>query len=137
MKILCRSSNTVQANKVVNILGKYLYKNVDGSFKIKQSSNMCDVWLTILYQVPVDTIEDPSTSEEYGVVHEMIVNLNITTYNNKIRVNIIECDPNQRTIGYDLYQTELLNNMKELKDLVMYRVDKRISKAYEEYQFIF
>lgn len=129
MKRLIIFSSTQQklsANQQVNRVGKYIYKNLDGAFKFKTSSNMCDVYITLLYEVPGS-----------NDVKEMTLDLNITTYQNKLRVNIIELTPQERTIGYDLYKPEDLMNLEEAKKTILQKVIKRISKAYEGYNFLF
>lgn len=129
MKRLIIFSSTQQklsANQQVNRVGKYIYKNLDGAFKFKTSSNMCDVYITLLYEVPGS-----------NDVQEMTLDLNITTYQNKLRVNIIELTPNERTLGYDLYLPEKLEDLEEAKKMILQKVIKRISKAYQDYNFLF
>lgn len=129
MKRLIIFSSTQQklsANQQVNRVGKYVYKNLDGAFKFKTSSNMCDVYITLLYEVPGS-----------NDVNEMTLDLNITTYQNKLRVNIIELTPNERTLGYDLYRPEKLEDLEEAKKMILQKVIKRISKAYQDYNFLF
>ena len=126
----------LSANQQVNRVGKYLYKNLDGAFKIKNSSNTCDVYTTVLYQIPY-LQQIPGRGKEYNDVHEMTLNLNITTYQNKVRINIIEMDPNERTIGYDLYKPEVLEDLDFACKLIFKKVCKRISKAYQEYDLLF
>lgn len=126
----------MQANQIVNKVGKYLYKNIDSAYEYNTSSNTCDVYMIIYYQIP-KLQQIPGRGRAYNDVHEMKINLSITTYQNKIRVNIIELDPNQRTLGYDLYETYQLNPLSEFKKIVLQRVQKRISKAYSDYEFIF
>lgn len=126
----------LSANQQVNRVGKYLYKNLDGAFKIKNSSNTCDVYTTVLYQLPY-LQRIPGKGKEYNDVHEMTLNLNITTYQNKVRINIIEMDPNERTIGYDLYKPEVLDDLREAERLIYQKVCKRLSKTYQEYDFLF
>lgn len=124
------------ASQQVNRVGKYLYKHLDGAFKIKNSSNTCDIYSTVLYQIPY-LKRIPGKGKEYNDVHEMTINLNITTYQNKVRINIIEMDPNERTIGYDLYKPEVLEDLDFACKLIYQKVCKRISKAYEDYDFLF
>lgn len=124
--IFSSTQSKLSANQQVNRVGKYIYKNLDGAFKFKTSSNMCDVYITLLYEVPGS-----------NDVKEMTLDLNITTYQNKLRVNIIELTPQERTIGYDLYKPEDLMNLEEAKKTILQKVIKRISKAYEGYNFLF
>ena len=98
MKIICKYESKLSANQQVNRVGKYLYKNIDGAFKYKTSSNACDIYFTLLYQLPLES-RDESKGKEYNDIHEITVDINITTYQNKIRVNVIEMTPKQRTLG--------------------------------------
>ena len=125
------SSNSTPTSQLVNKIGKYLYNHIDGAFKYKKSSNMYDVYFTLLYQLK------PEFGGKVNDVKEMTVNINITTYQNKIRVNVIEMTPEERTIGYDLFTPDKLQNLEEAKDLIFNRVVKRVSKAYENYIFLF
>ena len=136
MKILCKSNMMLSANQQVNRVGKYLYNNLDGAFKYKTSSNTCDVYFTLLYQLPLD-MQEPDKGKEYNDVHEITVDINITTYQNKVRVNVIEMTPMQRTLGYDLYEPELLENIESAKSRIFKKVVKRVSRAYSEYDFLF
>ena len=137
MKILCKSvPSQVATNQKVKQIGKYLYNHIDGAFKYVSSSNMYDVYITLLYQIPYwDRI--PGKGSDYNDVHEMTININLTTYQNKIRVNTIEMTPAQRTLGYDLFLPDKLQNLEDAMHLIYNKVRKRITKAYSEYDFIF
>lgn len=136
MKILCKSESKLSANQQVNRVGKYLYKNIDGAFKYKTSSNTCDIYFTLLYQLPLD-MQEPDKGKEYNDVHEITVDINITTYQNKVRVNVIEMTPMQRTLGYDLYEPYVLENLENAKKRIFNKIIKRVSKAYSDYDFLF
>lgn len=120
-------------SQFVNRLGKYLYKNIDGAFKFKNSGNMFDVWMTLLYAIPSEDLQKGQEQD----VHEMTINLNITTYQNKIRVNSIEVSPNERTLGCDVYKAERLQDFEEAKDLILNKIVKHINKTYSEYEVLF
>jgi len=124
----------IPANKQVNIVGKYLYNNIDGAFECKSSSNNFDVWLTILYEVPD---MGPRYQRLDDQLHEMVINLNLTTYQNKIRVNTIEESPNERTLGFDLFKPEDMLILEDACDRIHKKVVQRISRAYEDYDFVF
>lgn len=120
-----------QASQQVNRVGKYLYKGLDGSFKFKISPNMYDIYITLLYREPyVRGISDTT-------IHEMVIDINITTYMNKVRVNVIELSPEEKTLGFDVYEPESLYNLEEGAARIYNNVCKRISKAYKEYEFLF
>lgn len=135
MKILLKD-NTVPASLQVKRVGKFLYKHLDGAKDIKFSSNMCDVYFTLLYQIP-RLQRVPGKGKEYNDVHEMTIDLNITTYQNKVRVNILEVTPNQKTISYLLYQPESLMDLEHAKRFILSDVCKKLNKEYRDYDFIY
>lgn len=136
MKIECRSNQLLSANQQVNRLGKFLYKHIDGAFNYKKSSNMYDVYMTILYQLPVES-QDMSKGKEFNDLHEMTLDINITTYLNKVRINIIEMTPEEKTIGYDLYEPEKLEDLVKASEIILKKIHKRISREFREYEFLF
>lgn len=139
MKIYCKSNKyqpSIPSNLQVNKIGKYLYNNIDGAFKYSTSSNTCDVYFTLLYQIPYwDRI--PGKGKEYNDMHEMIININLTTYQNKIRLNILEMDPNERTLGSYSIPVKYWENLDILKSYILDKVNKSVVKAYSNYDFLF
>lgn len=136
MKIECKSNQPLSANQQVNRLGSFLYKHIDGAFNYKKSSNMYDVYMTILYQLPVDK-QDEEKGKEFNDLHEMTLDINITTYLNKVRINIIEMTPEEKTIGYDLYEPEKLEDLVKASETILKKIQKRISREFREYDFLF
>ena len=67
----------------------------------------------------------------------MIVNISITTYQNKIRVDTIEVTPDARTLGYDIFEPNIITDLENAKRKILGRVAKRISKAYKDFDFLF
>lgn len=128
VKITCKSnSNTkkIPANLAVNKIGKYLYNHLDGAYRYKTSANNCDVYFILLYQ-------------DGDEVEEMHINLNITTYQNKIRVNVIEVTPEEKTLGYACYEPELIQIDLELaKQKIFNKVVKQVCRAYKDVDFVF
>lgn len=133
MKILCVKSTQTQipASQQVNRVGKYLYKHLDGAYEFRKSGNMYDVYCTLLYEL----------KEEYGGtkndVQEMAININITTYQNKLRINTIEMTPQERTLGFDLMKPEELVDLQTAMAIIQRKVGNRIRKAYKEYIVLF
>lgn len=116
---------------LVNKIGMYLYKHLDGAFKYTKDRNTFDVYVTLLYEL----------KEEYGGVkndvQEMTINISITTYQNKIRVNTIEVTPQARTLGFDLFKIEDMQDMELAMSIIKWKVSKRIQKAYKQYIILF
>lgn len=140
MNIIAKSNNNqkLQAGQQVNRIGKYLYKHIDGAFRMQTSPNTCDVYVTVLYQIPPEFLQKYGIKDEkYEQVYEMIINLNITTYQNKLRVNVIEMTDKEKTLGCDVYKPEILENLQQSAELIFNKVCKRISRAFKDYEFLF
>lgn len=122
------TNKQIPLNQQINRIGKYLYKNLDGAFKFESLSNMFDVYITLLYQ---DTLNNDDK------VNEMTLDLNLTTYQDKLRINIYEVTPEKRTLGSFTVKSDKLVNLSDLTKFVFQRIVKYINKAYEDYEFIY
>lgn len=125
-KINGRINPPYTAAQQVNRIGKAIYKNLDGAFKFVKSSNTCDIYTTVLYEVPGS-----------NDVQEMTLDINLTTYQNKVRVNIIEMTDMERTVGFDVYRPEDLDNTQLSVGRIINRIRKRIIAAFNQYNFLF
>ena len=137
MKILCKTSNNrkMQGGQYVNKVGRYLYEHIDGAFKVDKSPNMYDIWLTLLYQIPSEYLTE---SEKEDVdVQELTINLNVTTYDDKLRVNIIVEDEYEKTIGTKTFSFAKLDNLEWLRLEILKFIRKKLEKEYEDYYFYF
>lgn len=120
------SAKQLSVNQQVNRIGKYLYKHLDGATKAVKSSNMIDVYTVLLY----------SEKDNLAEVSEMLIDINVTTYQNKIRVNVVEVTPEERTLGFDLYLPEEVEDLSTAYKIIFNKVIQRCSKAYEDYEFL-
>lgn len=118
------SSNS---GSIVNKVGKYLKNNIDGAYKIKFSPMECEVTMRMYYQVP----GEPDTTDEMQFL------LNITSYQNKVRVNITEDTAMEKSIGQVILTPEELNNLTLAKRKILSKVKRFIEKEYSEYDFIY
>ena len=135
MKLLVYASQ-LHANQILKKLGKYIYNHIDGAFDFRYGSNECDVFITVLYQHAV--FEGNTKKKRYDSdVEEMTLDLNSATYANKIRVNIIEIDPNKKTIGHDVYLPEVFQDLRYGYEKILKNVRRRIVKEFEDYDFLF
>ena len=121
--------------KLVNIVGKHIYKTLDGAFKITYSANMCDVYVTLLYAIPEDIVKIYNFPNGQDV-QEVTLDINITTYTDKLRVNVIEMTTMERTLGFDTYVPEKYKDVKVLEDVIIDKVLLRVNKAYSEYELL-
>ena len=129
-------SNLLPASKAVKELGRYLYKNIDSAYDQTSSGNMYDIYMTVYYQVP-EYMQVPWMDEQYNDLQEMNILLNLTTYQNKIRINILVNDENEKTLGYYLLSPETLHDIEKAKSTILKIVKKRLNKEFEDYEFIF
>lgn len=70
---------------------------------------MYDVYFTIYYQI-IEELRDIDDTE----VHEMIVNINITTYDNYIRVNIYTNENPNQLISFDKYDIKRYDSIDSI-----------------------
>lgn len=137
MKILCKTStnNKMQGGQYVNKVGRYLYEHLDGAFKVDKSPNMYDIWLTLLYQIPSEYLTE---SEKDDVdVQELTINLNVTTYDDKLRINIIVEDEYEKTIGTKTFSFAKIDNLEWLRLEILKFIRKKLEKEYGDYDFYF
>lgn len=130
MKILIAATNTnppkPDANQLINKVGKYLNKNIDGAFKIQFLPMACRVTMRMYYQVP-----------GHKELKEMHFFVDITAYSNKLRVNLTEDTPMEKTIGQVIVSPEQLNDLELLRDRVLFELEKSINKEYAEFEFVY
>lgn len=146
MLIYANNNTPPNLSQTVNSLGKYIYKHLDGAINYKKSSNMFDIYSIVLYSIPHDLIKKYGISEDkYKETYEMIININITTYQEKIRVNLIEESPDKITLGSKIFNLEKLRrkytNQQEyfnyIKEAVVSYLIKRLELRYQDYDFIY
>ena len=112
---------------LVNKIGKYLDKNIDGAFKIQFHPMNCEVTMRMYYQVP----NHPETLDE---MHFLI---DITSYQNKVRINLTEVTAMEKTIGQLIFLDDELNDLTLVKKQILNKIKRFIDKEYAEYDFIY
>lgn len=118
--------NKIPVSKYIKPLGRYIYKNLGGAYSISTTPNSCDIYFLVLY-----------TENDSNDVQEMRFDLNLASYSNKLRVNIIAIDKSERTIAFDVYDGSILEDYSNAKEIIWQKAKKRISKAFAGYNFIF
>ena len=129
-------TKNLQPNQIIPKVAKYLYKSIDSAYEIQTSANTADIFISVLYQLPV-YIGVSKTRSYDSDVNEMKLNINLTTYSNKIRMNIIEIAPEEKTLGFDTFNPEDLDDVVEARKKILNKIKKRISKEFADYEFIF
>lgn len=127
----------ISISQLVNQVGQYLYKHIDGAYKAVRKSNQYDIYMNVYYQLPRLQQVPGRQAEGYNDMHEMKLNINLTTYQNKIRVNIHEISPEEWTFGYILIEPEKLQDVQFARELIYEKVKQKIEKHYKDYLFLF
>lgn len=127
------NSLIIPANKQVKRIGQYLYRHIDGAYDYRSGSNEFDIYFLLLFELKKE-LREPD--KDYPV-EEMHIDINVTTYSNKIRINLTEISPMERTIGFDLYDPSDTMDLQKIYPKIMDRIYKRIYKAYEDYYFVY
>lgn len=127
------ANNNLQPGQIVNVIGKYLYRHIDTAYNMKKSPNMVDVYFEVAYQLLPEYQVDDKDDE----AHVMSININVTTYQDKIRVNVIEVSPEEKTLGFDTFKLELFENINDGMKVVLDKVRNRMKRAFKEYEFYF
>ena len=73
----------------------------------------------------------------YSDVNSMKFNINLTTYQNKIRVNLIEIEPQDRPVSYRTYDTSKHQTVQSLSSMILKDIRNTLNNYYEGYEFIF
>ena len=133
MNIKC-NSKALQPGAIVNQLGKYMYKHLDGAYKFEKHPNMFDVYTVVIYSIPSDIVK---LYKLYADTNEIELNISITTYADKIRVNITEVSPEEKTIGHDTFPLDIFTDMNKAYDIVYRKIVKRLTKEFSDFDFLF
>ena len=137
MKIFCKQQKQWEPSQLVNRVGRYIYDHIDDAYNCVRTSNTCDVYMHVMYRDKSVEHEGRTHGRGYNDVSVMSINVSITTYSHKLRVNVIEIDPFERTLGFDLYDPIAIGgDIVNLANLIYTKVKKRIERAYKEYEFI-
>lgn len=126
-----------EVSQLVNKVGQYLYNNIDSAYKGVRSTNTYDVYMFVLYQLPYEQWVPGKQNEGYNDMHEMHINISLTTYQSKVRVNVTEISPEEWTFGYILIPPEKLKNLEDARTLIYEKVAQKIQNHYKDYKFLF
>lgn len=127
----------IPTSQLVNKIGKYLYKHIGGADRYKISGNQNDIWFTVLYQIPEYSTRPGEGMRYSDEVYDMQININVTTYRNKIRVNLIEVSPEERTLGHFVYMPEQVQQVATICNVIIQDIAKKLNKVFADYNFIY
>lgn len=121
----------------VKRLGKYLKDNLEGVYKVVEPPNEYIIYDTILYQIApeVRKMLKKYQKEFQGKeedIYEMNIYFNITTYGQYIRVNVIQLDEYEITLGYLRLDQKDLISLPYCKQKILEYTKKRIETKYKD-----
>lgn len=125
----------------VKRLGKFLKDNLTGVYKVQEPPNEYIIYTTILYQVDPELRKAMKRydKEFHGIeedIYEMNIYFNITTYSKYIRVNIIQLDEYEITLGYLRFEPKDLISLPYCKQKLLAYTKKVIEKKYDGYEVL-
>ena len=122
----------------VKRLGKYLKDNLSGVYKVQEPPNEYNIYATILYMIEPEArkVMKKYQKELQGKeqeIYEMPIYYSITTYNGKyIRVNVIQLDEYEVTLGFFRLDRLDLMSLPDCKKKILEFAKKKIEKKYED-----
>lgn len=125
----------------VKRLGKYLKHNLTGVYKVVEPPNEYVIYSTILYQIDPEVRKAMKRYKEelHGIeenVYEMNIYYNITTYGKYIRVDVIQLDEYEITLGYLRLEPKDLISLPYCKQKIVSYAKKVIERKYEGYEVL-
>ena len=121
----------------VKRLGKYLKDNLSGVYKVVEPPNEYNIYTTMLYMIEPNArkVMKKYPKELQGKedeIYEMPIYLSITTYGGKyIRVNVIQLDEYEITLGFlRLDQMDLIS-LPACKQKILEFAKKKIETKYK------
>ena len=114
-----------------------ILQHIDSAYNIELLSNKGIVKFMVYYQLK-DSVRDSIKPGDYEL-YEMPLDIDITTYQNKIRMYLSKDVKDEHTVlGYRLYTVDQPLDLESLYNSVMKDVQKWLNKKYGEYyNFIF
>lgn len=108
----------VPKTQAVKVIAKYIFENIDTAYKIDNYNNIFEIWFNIF--LDADEIKN--------------LCINITTYQDTIRVNIFEQDnihDYERTIAFLSYKVDQTVDVEYIKGQILHDIFKKINKMYD------
>ena len=111
----------------VNEVAKYFQKKTDGAYSIKFGVNTVDIYMYMYYHTR--NAEDP--------IQQMNLDISMTSYDNKIRVNVTEITDLEYTFLHFTVPVKETDSMEDVRIKILERIAKGIEREYEDYDVVF
>lgn len=126
----------LEPGQIVKILAKYLYEHIDSAYKIVTKANLSEVYMVVYYQIP-QLSRKPTERRSYSELYEMTLQISITTYKDKIRINLTVMDPDKVTLSFRTYSTDMFYDLPLAKSLILKHIQEKLIRTFDEYEFVF
>lgn len=120
-RIVTNSIERLPLSQLVNIVGKYVYKNINGGYEFKKRPNIVDMF----FNIPCQYVDNPESSQ-------ISVNINVTTYQDKLRVNLVEVSSMERTLGYFTVNVSKFADSQDLCKSIMNKIHTKLDKSFSD-----
>ena len=139
MKILvCSSGTGVEMSKVQQSIAKRLYKELDGAYSLIKKSNLSEVESTILYQIPQHVSDYYNLPKDVrDEVNVMDVLISTASYADKVRIEIIERSPEEKTIAFRSFKAKDFENVQKGVQKVVDYIKFSIREEFSKYEVLF
>ena len=135
---------TRKPEQIINSLGKYLFKSLDGAIDFNKKSNEFELNTLVLYEIPKEVIKTYNLNEdEYGELYEAELQISLTSYDTKLRMNIYCIRPENLVLGHmtlDVSRYEDMDNtqfFKLVEEKLLAYIRKRLEAVFGGFEFIF
>ncbi len=115
-------------NRICKKVAEYLYKHIDGAYNISERANRFVVSFMLLYS---------EKNNPKAKLQEMHFNIDIATYSNKIRVNLIEISPEERTLFFIAYPPDEAMVYEVVRQKIMDKLQAKLRGVYSDYDFVY
>jgi len=130
------STKNIPIEQLVNRIGKYLSKTLDGVYNYKKNVQTFDLYTVVYYQYPIMPSR-PGGEKRYSDLEEMRLNISLTSYSNKIRVNLIEISPEEQTLKHFVLREKDTIELVVAREKIESEIRKTLNKVFEGYIFIY
>jgi len=130
------STKNIPIEQLVNRIGKYLSKTLDGVYNYKKNVQTFDLYTVVYYQYPIMPSR-PGGEKRYSDLEEMRLNISLTSYSNKIRVNLIEISPEEQTLKHFVLREKDIIELVVAREKIESEIRKTLNKVFEGYIFIY
>lgn len=120
--------------KLVNQVGEFLRKQFKDAYKIEKQPNQYEIYFHLIYQWKYKEgyeREDPD-------VHDLNVSINLTCYQDKLRINFMDRSGYGKVLGSWVIPADKLVDVHNARTIIFNKIMKRLEKLFgTDYDYVF